>query len=50
VTLSVENGSWVQRNHVSGKEITLQLPWNILKNPAHSMRFDDLDKRRWKKA
>ncbi|MEN6536168.1 MAG: hypothetical protein ABFD89_21080 [Bryobacteraceae bacterium] len=50
VTLSVENGCWVQRNRVTGKEIKLELPWNIPKNPKQDIRFDDIDRRRSRKV
>ena len=46
VTLSMEAGRWVQRNHVNRKAVYLELPWDLFKEPKRSVRFDDIDKRR----
>lgn len=46
VTLSVESDQWVQSNHLTGKVIPLELPWNLMKAPTRSVLFDDLDDRR----
>jgi len=35
------DGSWVQKNLVTGKEIPLIPPWEI-KAPEKSMTFDDI--------
>jgi hypothetical protein len=48
VTLSVENERWVQRNGINGKEVFLELPWDLWEQPKHSILFDDIDRRRWK--
>jgi hypothetical protein len=36
----LEDGSWVQKNLVTGKEISLIPPWEI-EEPSRSMKFDD---------
>lgn len=46
VRLLVENGRWVQKNRTNGKEIPLELPWNLLKRANKSDLFDFLDRRR----
>jgi hypothetical protein len=51
VTLSVEAGHWIQRERLSGVSVTLQPPWNLLKNATHNDLFDYIDSRRgWKWA
>jgi hypothetical protein len=41
ISLSFENGRWIQRNLTSGNEVPLLLPWELLSGRPSGKRFDD---------
>jgi hypothetical protein len=49
VALLIEDGQWIQRERLSGVAVTLQPPWDLLKNATHNALFDHIDSRRWRK-
>lgn len=43
IELSAKNGRWIQKNHETGKEIEIKLPWNInFSKYKESQTFNDL--------
>jgi hypothetical protein len=49
VVLTVEGGKWVQKNIVTNKVVPLELLWELPKVVRESLKFDDVDRRRWLK-
>ncbi|WP_319524670.1 hypothetical protein [uncultured Desulfosarcina sp.] len=43
IELLFRSGRWVQKNESEGKEVTMQMPWEFVKNPIYkNSTFDDL--------